>query len=265
MRALSVALVRKLHLLRPVRVDLPWGQHFHGVLPEDVTALLWRFGCYEVSTSVHLIRNLRPGACFVDIGAHFGYFTLLASHLVGEAGRVVSFEAMPETFEILQRNVQTNRLANVTLLNCAAAAEAGTLTFKDYGIVSSSLNTSAKIRGTVRTAGKDVQVDGYAADHLLAKLGAPRVDMIKIDAESSEEQVIRGLRDTFLRDRPVTLIELGGLHNDLDEDRRVKAIFQFMEEMGYQAYHASGEELEEITETRNLPLQNVVFQHQKGV
>jgi FkbM family methyltransferase len=195
-RSMIVVVLRKLRKLHRTKVDLPWGHQFIGVLPESVSSLLWRFGCYEVATSVFVVRNLAPGGCFVDIGAHFGYFTLLASHVVGQRGRVVAIEAMPETFGMLQANIRANGIENVTMLNNAAAAERCTLTFKDFGIVNSSLNTSALPRGAVQNASKDVRVDAQAADHLLAEAGVVRVDMIKIDAESSEEQVIRGLHDT---------------------------------------------------------------------
>jgi FkbM family methyltransferase len=259
LRAVLVAALRKLHSTRPVQVTLPWGHRFHGVLPEGVTALIHRFGAYETDTSVFVARHLQPGGCFVDIGSHFGYFTLLASHVAGPQGRVVAIEAMPDTYAMLRQNVQANGLGNVTTLNNAAAAETCALTFKDYGIVNSSLNTSALPRGVVENAGRDVPVQAHSADKMLADAGVTRVDMIKIDAESSEEFVVRGLHDTLLRDHPVTLIELGGMQADAGEDARVADIFQFMAQLGYRAYRAEGDKLVEITETRDLPYLNVIF------
>lgn len=258
-KALRVRMLRRQQKTEPVQVRLPWGHLFHGVLPESVTALIYRFGGYEVATSTFVARHLKPGDCFVDIGAHFGYFTLLSSHLVGQAGRIVAIEAMPDTFALLQQNVRANALANVSTLNNAAAAEPCTLTFKDYGIVNSSLNTCAVVRGSVQNAGRDVQVNAQPADALIASAGITRVDLIKIDAESSEEHVIKGLRATFERDHPITLIELGGMNNAPEEDERVAEIFAFMQGFGYRAYQETATGLAEITETRNLPYLNVIF------
>lgn len=255
----QIALMRQLGWERPVRVTLPWGAQFHGLLPEGVTNLIWRFGSYEAGTSIFIARHLPAGGCFVDIGSHFGYFTLLSSHLVGHSGRVVSIEAMPETFGMLKANVAANNLSNVTTFNNAASAEPQVLTFRDFGLVLSSLNTSALPRGVVGEPRKNVQVDAQPADLLLDKAGIVKVDMVKIDAESSEEHVIRGLRATLERDHPLTLIELGGMHDDAAENARIADIFQFMRSLGYRAYRAAGEGFAEITETQGLPYLNVIF------
>lgn len=49
-------------------------------------------GLYEMETSLYLLNNLTLGNTFVDIGANSGYYTLLASSLVGPTGLVFSFE-----------------------------------------------------------------------------------------------------------------------------------------------------------------------------
>jgi FkbM family methyltransferase len=259
-RTLRVAVMRGMRTIRPHKITLPWGHQFHGVLPEAVTALIYRFGAYEIDTSVFVLRTLKPGGCFVDIGSHFGYFTLLASHVTGPEGKVIAIEAMPDTYAMLQQNVEGNGLGNVTAINKAAAASTCTLTFKDYGIVNSSLNTSTLPRGVVENEGKSIAVQADTGDNLLTNAGVNRVDMIKIDAESSEEFVIRGLQETLSRDHPITLIELGGAAGNLAEDARVADIFQFMAQLGYRAFRAEGVKLIEIVETRDLPYMNVIFQ-----
>src|SRR5690606_8834209 len=56
----------------------------------------------EIRLSRFLINRLKPGDSFVDVGAHFGFFTLLAAHLAGSDGRVWAFEAAPRNFHILE-------------------------------------------------------------------------------------------------------------------------------------------------------------------
>ena len=59
----------------------------------------------EIRLARLMIRQLQPGDTFWDIGAHYGFFSLLATRLVGEAGKVVSFEAAPSTYTVLAQNV----------------------------------------------------------------------------------------------------------------------------------------------------------------
>ena len=65
----------------------------------------------------------RPGDFFVDVGANIGYYTLLASQLLEESGLVLSLEPEPKNFELLRKNVDHLRAANVQLENFAAHSE----------------------------------------------------------------------------------------------------------------------------------------------
>jgi tRNA G37 N-methylase Trm5 len=69
-----------------------------------------------------IIQYFHPkeGDVVVDVGAHIGRYTIIASKRVGPNGKVIAIEADPSNFEMLNRNIQLNRLANVTTLNYAA-------------------------------------------------------------------------------------------------------------------------------------------------
>jgi FkbM family methyltransferase len=56
---------------------------------------------------------LRPGDVFVDAGSNIGYYTILASRLVGPQGQVIACEMMPETARILRNHVTMNNAGNV--------------------------------------------------------------------------------------------------------------------------------------------------------
>src|SRR3989344_2665787 len=66
-------------------------------------------------------KYLKKGDVFVDVGAHIGYFTLLASKIVGPVGRVYAFEPNTNNFKLLQKNVKRNKLNNVICINKAIA------------------------------------------------------------------------------------------------------------------------------------------------
>ena len=81
---------------------------------------IYYFGTWEPHLTNWIQRRLRPGHIFIDVGANIGYFTLLASRLVGETGKVVAIEASLPTFEALNRNIERNRAYNVRTVNRAA-------------------------------------------------------------------------------------------------------------------------------------------------
>lgn len=256
-----IALMRRTGSEARVAAPTFWGDTFHGVLPEAVSALVWRFAMYEKATSLFLLRYLQPGATFVDIGAHFGYFSLLASRLVGSDGRVVAIEAMPTTFGYLDANLRANDVANVTAVNLAAAAEPMQLTFRDFGVVNSSLNSSGAARGVLagrEAAAVEVAVEARRGDDILRDAGVTRADIIKIDAESSEEQVLAGLDATLAATpRPMVLIELGG--GDAAEDVRSRAIVDEMARRGFGAFVFAGGVLRPIVLGARFPYANIVF------
>jgi hypothetical protein len=71
----------------------------------------------EIRLSKFLTRHLKPGEIFIDVGAHHGYYSLLASSLVGEDGKVHSIEASQHSFNLLQYNtIQYNTIALLIII-----------------------------------------------------------------------------------------------------------------------------------------------------
>ena len=70
---------------------------------------------YERSERIFLQRFLRPGDCFVDIGANIGLFTVLAAATVGPSGTVLAFEPGSTSRRRLLENIELNRLTNVVV------------------------------------------------------------------------------------------------------------------------------------------------------
>ena len=155
-------------------------------------------GWYEPDTVQVFSTLLRPGAVFLDVGAAFGQYTLLASRAVGDTGRVYAFEPDPVSFGLLCGNVKRNRLGNVTTAQIALGDAAGAL---DLYIGSpDNLGTTSLSRPYNHT-GQTVRVDVVPLDQCLE-----RVDLIKIDVEGAESLVIRGA-EKVLATRPTLVIE----------------------------------------------------------
>lgn len=151
---------------------------------------------HEQGTEKLLRRVLKEGGTFVDVGANIGYFTKLASKLVGASGKVFAFEPMPAALRLLRLN--TAQLPNVTIFPVALSEKKGTATFyvrKKGDMSSLSHDPTAKpVPVTVST------LDESLADQA-------RVDLIKIDVEGSELEVLRGGRLLLERHRPIVYFE----------------------------------------------------------
>ena len=89
-------------------------------------------GRYEPQETLILGHLLRPRDVFVDVGANWGYFTLLGAHLVGPHGRVLGVEADPHACRALERNIARNRLQRVDIVHAAASDARGRLSFEPY-------------------------------------------------------------------------------------------------------------------------------------
>ncbi len=68
-----------------------------------------------------IIEQFSPkkGDTVIDVGAAFGFYTIMASKTVGQQGRVVAIEAQPDSFDMLNKNIKLNKLANIQTLNYA--------------------------------------------------------------------------------------------------------------------------------------------------
>ena len=147
---------------------------------------------------------------FIDIGAHIGYFTALAAHLVGENGKVVSVEAAKGTFQMLLKNVQ--KMPNVTPIHAAATAEDGQLlTFYEFPILYSEYNTMhveqyENDRFFKKFKPEKVEVIGITVDSLVKQFNLVN-PLIKIDAEGAEAEVVAGIAQTMREQSPIIIIE----------------------------------------------------------
>ncbi|MFE2428924.1 FkbM family methyltransferase [Streptomyces sp. NPDC059373] len=187
-----------------------WGQRMEVTLPDDVSVSLRRNGYFEYELSAFYLRFLREGMTFFDVGAHVGYFSMLASRFVGSAGRVVAFEPTPSTFAVLERNARAR--ANVTRVNTALWSEPTEITLRDFGPGFGAYNSvfQARLPDEVRAELRErthhvraVRLDDYVQEHVCVP------DVVKIDVESAEMHVLRGMRGVLSDLRPVVSLEVG--------------------------------------------------------
>jgi FkbM family methyltransferase len=156
-------------------------------------------GSWEPDMAAHLRRSLRPGMTFVDVGAHVGYFSVLASALVGPRGRVVAVEPEPGNAALLRANLWRNGCANAVVLEVAAHDRQGHLP-----LARNSVNRG----GSNLLGGGDLLVPCAALDDLLDALGPPAADVVKVDAEGTDHLVLRGMARALARPGASVAVEV---------------------------------------------------------
>lgn len=144
----------------------------------------------------HLLERLPAGGTFVDVGAHLGKYTLLASQEVGPEGTVFAFEPHPRTFEFLRRNVRNNGLEGVAnVVNAAASNQEGELVL-NADFLQSDFSSVAMVRDD-RDSRSVVTRSVRVSDELPDAL----VDCVKMDVEGWEVMALDGCRDLIERSR----------------------------------------------------------------
>jgi FkbM family methyltransferase len=162
---------------------------------------------YDPELTRTFARFVKPGDCCIDVGANVGAATLHLAKLVGPGGRVVAVEPGPPYCERMRRNIALNPHLRdrITLVNGGVGAEPGTLTWQaDPNATYNAVLVHPK---PWPADGTEVTVPVETLDRLVARLGLPRVDFIKIDVESMELEVFRGARETLRTLRPAVVFE----------------------------------------------------------
>jgi FkbM family methyltransferase len=169
-------------------------------LPLDPTQEKYYWaGQHDVPVQDALTRVLSAGTVFWDIGAHIGFFTILASRVIRSNGRVHAFEPMPLNRRRLERTIELNRADNVTVHGLAVSGMDGSAIL--HGHQANAMWTLVAERGDAN----GVTVDCRTIDTLAADLGDPAI--IKIDVEGAELDVLRGGLATIQRTRPTLVVE----------------------------------------------------------
>ncbi len=156
---------------------------------------------YEPHVAKCLREFLGPGGTFVDVGASVGYFTVLGGHIVGDTGKVISFEPGPQNVPLLLLNIAANGLGNVDVHQLAVTR------YKDVLLYSRS-GGNGTIRPWDRTP-KDLDdndlVQGNTLDRVLGPTAT--VDVIKVDVEGAEGLVLRGAEQVLRHSHPAIIFE----------------------------------------------------------
>jgi FkbM family methyltransferase len=148
-------------------------------------------GNYEPEFTASLLKLLRPGSCFVDLGANEGWFSLQASGAVGPEGMVFAIEPQRRLWPVIHQNFILNGRTNYRLIPYAVGQQEG---FIDL-ILHPSLNTGSTtaVSNLRRTLFRRQKTGVLPLEAIMQRFSIPRIDVLKIDIEGFELNALRSL------------------------------------------------------------------------
>lgn len=166
------------------------GAHTHGC---------W-LGCYESEKQKLFESKIKPGDAVFDIGANTGFYTLLASDLVGSLGHVYAFEPVPRNTHFLHEHLRLNKVGNVEVIEAAVSDRGGDTYFDD---------TPGSAMGHLAAKGR-LKVRTVSIDALISEGRVLPPNCMKIDVEGGEFLVLSGAKSTLRDYHPIIFLATHG-------------------------------------------------------
>jgi FkbM family methyltransferase len=219
---------------------------------------------YEPLETEFVRRTLREGDTFIDIGANIGWFSLLASTIVGPHGRIHAFEPRETIARYLKRSFELNCLqdtAQVHVCGLDATEQAGLISWAT-GTNNAGSAALSNTRSDARLSYGEIQLC------TLDSFGIDRVDFIKIDVEGAEMRAIQGGLSTINRCKPTILSEVHPVQLQAVSKCTARDYIASLKKLGYRAYaiddSAFSHELNDFPEC-GAGLMNMIFRHSERV
>jgi len=174
-------------------------------------------GSYEMNKRLAFEREIKDGSIIYDIGANVGYFTLLASVMVGENGRVYAFEPLPRNIDFLKKHISLNIISNIEVIEAAVSSDSGEAFF--------DLGASTAMGHLSEDGGLHVRM--VSLDDLVSTRRISPPNYMKIDVEGAEYEVLRGAKGIIETYQPILFL-------DTHQRSAHKETINFLEEHHYQ-------------------------------
>lgn len=167
----------------------------------------------EPVTVQYLLGHLRPGDCFADVGANFGYMGLVAAERIGPMGKVYCFEPNPRLLSLLEESISENGLEGRVLALGLAVAEVDSPS-RDFflsqnpansGLSSLAPDSEHRVAGWMGS-NPPIQIRTTTLDQFRRAREISRFDAIKIDVEGAEELVFLGMSEILKESKPRFII-----------------------------------------------------------
>ena len=173
---------------------------------EVISNSLRSLGIWEPESTEIVRAGLEEGQTFVDCGAHIGYYSLLASSIVGETGRVIAFEPWKPNHDLLVENIKLNGAKNIVPIMLPLWDSVTTL----------SIGQGSDNTGDVRVSATEGVLTVLSTT--LDLLFSPNtVDFLKIDCQGVDPRILRGGRRLISGSEKIKVLveDHGGVMDEL--------------------------------------------------
>ncbi len=235
-------------MLKTIRTYL--GEVFRDIFPKNFTVsvksgplkgLKWLIksgnssyflGNYEPVITEKFEQYINSGDIVYDIGAHVGYYSLIASKKVGNDGYIYAFEPLPRNLSFLYRHCSFNDVKNIKVMEAAVSFQEGIRRFAE------SKDDTAM--GHLSNEG-EIEVKSIVIDKLIEKKEIKPANVMKIDVEGMEYWVLKGAENLIKTHKPTIFLATHGTEN-------YQRCQELLKELGY-----------ELTEISNGNVKNSDF------
>ena len=244
-----------------------FGARMTTMLPSGTDVLLNGIKSHdsEIRLSKFLVLTLKPGDCYIDVGAHYGYYSMLASTLVGNTGKVISIEPTAASFSLLEENTSDKK--NITILHAAAGDSDQKLILYEYPGPYAEYNTVVENAYVNQAWAKKIKprvtkVDTILLDKLIIDQNITPA-IIKIDVEGSEKSVLNGMKNFLSDHRPIVVMEYLLSRNHENPHHQAAS---FLKSLGFHSYSIAtdgklneADDIEHYMQEHKMDSDNIVF------
>jgi FkbM family methyltransferase len=215
LKILSIFLNKFLKIKIKKKIKTFWNREMFVFLNDGDATFLYFFGILfgdEINITKFLIKNLKDNDIFYDIGANYGFYTLLAQEFI-TTGEIHSFEPNPDIFNLLKENSKLNIFKNTFLNKLALSDKNGEAEFYNLDIKGHS-GASSLIKYNHFKKYEIIKVKTMKFDDYIYDYKPP--NLIKIDTEGSENLVLKGGLNLIKKFKPIIIMEFWPDDNHLE-------------------------------------------------
>ena len=227
----------------------------------DIYSVNNYLGIFQSDMINILLKYLKRGDVFYDIGANIGYITTIAAGIVGKKGRIYSFEPIPRYFKRLQNIALLNKKYNFNNYNFALGDTIGEVEInlpKEKNIGHNSM-----VQGMIKKheIKETIKIKVRRLDNFIIKEKTEKIALIKIDVEGFEFPVLKGLTTFFehcKENLPPIIVEITPqayilMNSSLEE------LELFMKNYSYYAYTSDGKNKIDLKKIKNVRVIDILF------
>ena len=167
-------------------------------------------GTYEPEIAEKFVKYAKRSNVIYDIGAHIGYYTLLASKFTEPDGKIFAFEPLPGNLQQLKRHVEINNRSNVVLIEKAVSIKTGKTLFTNSG---NNVANSICENSPMFQFGQSIEVKTCTLDDLLLNGDLLPPQLIKMDIEGAEFDALRGAELLLRKHHPTIFLSTHNCQN----------------------------------------------------